>query len=559
MSTPTQMMTDHHKASEIVVDHSVLGRKLENPYSIGAMRAACEELYPATRGNTAAIDSAITPNYLYVRMLPEDSLEFNKIMDLDYEYYDYPLDYEVLGDPSDYHDPSVPPDEFTWQYTVVPIDDTLPKAVRYEILDTCLIPDNESSATASKEGIDLRQVEQRSYDITNPDESESSSGGSSSSSGSSGSSSSTVSNTGKIMFYSDLARSSSLPVKGIKVRARRFLKIRTGFTRSDGTYTIAGLSDIIGTPRFELRFVNEYGYNMGYGFALIMPYTYNMKQTRSVTLDRNNDADKKAWALAAINDAAYDWYRRCDNEGITPPPGGMRVWALESFEGASTLMLHHGTLPYTTLSDAGLISLMVFAPVTGSGATAITAGAYVLLDLLVDLLGPDITICDIENRTYESIYEDVCHEFSHASHFRNVSYSGIGMAWWADVMDYEANCIVASSFNDPYGTKTSSGNGKCGVTEMWATAVGYIMEYEKMLNNNHKLTSIYKCPNIIASYWFRPGIVWDLYCNNILSLNEIMSCMTSDVDDIASLKSKLMLNFTSKSVPIDTTFVHYGF
>jgi hypothetical protein len=228
------------------------------------MRAACEELYPATRGNTAAIDSAIAPNYLYVRMLPEDSLEFNSIMDLDYEYYSYPLDYEILGDPGDYHDPSVPPNEFTWQYTVVPINDTLPKAVRYEILDTCLIPDVESSATASESGVDLAQVENASYDLTD------NGSGSDGSSGSSGSSGSTVSNIGKIMFYSDPARSSSIPVKGIKVRARRFLKIRTGYTRDDGTYTISRLSDISGTPRFELRFENKDDYKLGYGFSLIM-------------------------------------------------------------------------------------------------------------------------------------------------------------------------------------------------------------------------------------------------------------------------------------------------
>ena len=88
---PTQMITDPHKASEIVVDHSILGKKLENPYSIRAMRAACEELSPATRGNTAAIDSAIAPNYLYVRMLPEDSLEFNSIMQVRFQSGTTPL------------------------------------------------------------------------------------------------------------------------------------------------------------------------------------------------------------------------------------------------------------------------------------------------------------------------------------------------------------------------------------------------------------------------------------------------------------------------------------
>jgi hypothetical protein len=545
------MITDPHKASEIVVDHSILGKKLENPYSIRAMRAACEELYPATRGNTAAIDSAIAPNYLYVRMLPEDSLEFNSIMDLDYEYYSYPLDYEILGDPGDYHDPSVPPNEFTWQYTVVPINDTLPKAVRYEILDTCLIPDVESSATASESGVDLAQVENASYDLTD------NGSGSGGSSGPSGSSGSTVSNIGKIMFYSDPARSSSIPVKGIKVRARRFLKIRTGYTRDDGTYTISRLSDISGTPRFELRFENKDDYKLGYGFSLIMPYTYDMKNYKTITLDRNIDADKKAWALAAINDAAYDWYKRCSNEGIAPPPGDMRVWALENFEGASTLLLHHGTLPYTTLSDAELLSLMVLARTAGPGATAITAAVYAALDLLVNLLGPDITVCNIEHLNYEDIYEFVCHEFSHSSHFRKVANSCVGAAWWADVMDYEGRCIVTSPSDDPYGSLTSSGNGKCGVTEMWATAVGDIMSYEK--TNKHKPTILSTQPIDLTYYWFKGGIVWDLYCNNILSLNEIMSCMTSDINDIASLKSKLMLTFTLKSAAINSTFANYGF
>ena len=71
------------------------------------MKQACDELFPATKGEVALSETLIEPNYLYVRFLPTDSTEVKQLLDCNYELYNYPLDYEILGDPGDYYDSSV--------------------------------------------------------------------------------------------------------------------------------------------------------------------------------------------------------------------------------------------------------------------------------------------------------------------------------------------------------------------------------------------------------------------------------------------------------------------
>lgn len=54
-----------------LTDNIIIGKKLENPYSIRNMREACDELFPATKGETPLSDSLIEPNfYMFGSCLP---------------------------------------------------------------------------------------------------------------------------------------------------------------------------------------------------------------------------------------------------------------------------------------------------------------------------------------------------------------------------------------------------------------------------------------------------------------------------------------------------------
>ena len=62
------------------------------------------------------------------------------------QLYDYPLDHEIEQEGDVYHDPDLPKDQITWQYTVVKPDYKFPD-IRYEILSELFIPQNSKGYT----------------------------------------------------------------------------------------------------------------------------------------------------------------------------------------------------------------------------------------------------------------------------------------------------------------------------------------------------------------------------------------------------------------------------
>lgn len=193
-----------------LTDNVIIGKKLENPYSLHNMKKACDDLFPATKGETALSDTLIVPNYLYVRFLPADSTDVNKLLESEYELYNYPLDYEIIGDPSDYYDSNVEEGKITWQYTAIPIESELPD-VECEVLDVCYIPTETNNYSQI-----VREIEDRAFINTgNGDAS-----GSNTGSGSSGTSSNKLRGTIRVLD-TNLGYQG---VKGIKVRARVFFE-----------------------------------------------------------------------------------------------------------------------------------------------------------------------------------------------------------------------------------------------------------------------------------------------------------------------------------------------
>ncbi len=115
----------------------VLGKQLENPYSIENMTLAMQELY-STR---SAVE--LKPTHLYVRFLPTTEEEMYVLRsDSTLDLYTYPLDYEVEKPGDYYHDPTLPKDAITWQYVVVKPDYEFPN-IKYEILSELFILDED--------------------------------------------------------------------------------------------------------------------------------------------------------------------------------------------------------------------------------------------------------------------------------------------------------------------------------------------------------------------------------------------------------------------------------
>ena len=82
----------------------VLGEKLNNPYSLSNMQAAYDELCKTKSLSSEDLEATD----LYVRFLPKDSTDIAFLQNLDLEFFDFPLYYEIEEYGNYYHDPSVP-------------------------------------------------------------------------------------------------------------------------------------------------------------------------------------------------------------------------------------------------------------------------------------------------------------------------------------------------------------------------------------------------------------------------------------------------------------------
>ena len=128
---------DYQYGRQLSHDCIVLGERLENPYKTENITKALQSLYP-----TKADRVDVRTTNLYVRFLPRDEKEYLQLQRLGLHLTDHPLDYAIKVDGDWYHDPSVPQDDVTWQYAVVPYDFNFPD-IRYEIIDECHLSEND--------------------------------------------------------------------------------------------------------------------------------------------------------------------------------------------------------------------------------------------------------------------------------------------------------------------------------------------------------------------------------------------------------------------------------
>ena len=478
-----------------------LGGKLRNPYSVTNVREALSALYP-TR---ASVDVPVTD--YYVRFLPKDSEEFNMLSELGVELLDYPMDREILRYGDYYHDPEVPEGEITWQYSVVPPDFEFPQGIRYEILDKCFIPD-ENVPTRSFGDYDWNAVEKAAFEIT----------------GNGGmlepETRAKSKPSGRISIVDDKYRNKkAVGVSGVKMVANVFVKIATTYTDADGNYQFS--RKFSAKPHYRICFKNSVGFSIGLNLILVPASISNLGKGSSLGIDYvvDKNSDETLFRRCVVNNAAYDFYKKCQTSGVTMPPKNLRFWILNILKPSCTMMMHHGAF-----LDNKLVSKYL--------------GKY---SALVRLFSPDITIGSKgKNGNYAELYSTTTHEMAHASHF-----SRVGTDYWGPYATY----ILTSFINngETYGTGKGEYAGYCEVGEMWA----YFMEnalYKDRYGSN---------PGNGYSYWFKPQIFAELEAGGIRRA-DISACLGLYTNDTKTLRGSLLENCASKTTLINKTFNKYS-
>lgn len=225
-----------------VVDDMALVRKLENPYSVVNMRLAYDGMSDVFE-DVGLEEDDITTTHFYVKFKPdnEEELQLLKQRYLDYDIYEYPLDYEVSGRVS-YHDPSLPDTVPTYQYMSI---DSLawntiarPENVDFEVLERLYIPDEDLdidiSACATRSGTlsyeeAIELLVNESMRLTGNLEDEEIDGN-----GTMGSNDKWYP-SGRITAYDDIV-DGQVPLQGVKVRVRRWFTTRNTYTDADGYF-----------------------------------------------------------------------------------------------------------------------------------------------------------------------------------------------------------------------------------------------------------------------------------------------------------------------------------
>ena len=116
---------------------------LPNPYTVDVIQGVYDSYN---------VSKTIEPTDLYVRFLPQDSLQLIALKnDYDLELFDYPLNIELPED-AVYQDPTIPEGSFTWLYTTVKPDFAFPKEIPYEVIEECYIPAEDETISPTRGG-----------------------------------------------------------------------------------------------------------------------------------------------------------------------------------------------------------------------------------------------------------------------------------------------------------------------------------------------------------------------------------------------------------------------
>lgn len=490
-------------------DEIILGRRLEDPYEVSNVTKALESLYPTKAGRTE-----ITPTDRYVRFLPSDDADLQKLTGAGVELLDHPMDFEILREGDYYHDPSLPDGSITWQYGVVPMDFEPPVGIVCEELHECFLIENAPETKAAMGDVDWEAVEAEAFRLTG--------NGNMLASETKGDSSGKIPE-GRIAILDEDYDSEPIGVPGVKVSCNVFVKIATAYTDDRGYYKMP--KEFSSDLRYRIVFANRKGFKLGFNLVLIPASisTLGKHGPEGCSITVNGAQDGALFRRAVVNNAAYDYYSNCKSTSdgnIKTPPANLRIWIFPLVARSCTPMFQQGVI-----INSDLITTLL--------------GNYTFL---IRMFLPDIIIGTSGCNDYSSIYRRTIHELAHSSH-----YMQVGKDYWESFFYYVVSSWISSS-GITYGVGTEEDHGYCEISEMWA----YYME-----NSFHRDRYPESYELAGTSYWFFPQIFMYLDEKGI-NRYRIFRALTSDVHDRDILRSKLSSLYPECKSIINEAFIRYN-
>jgi len=587
---------------------TVIGPKHTIPYKVDIIKQAYNNLYEPDI-------SSLSPNYVYVRFLPQSPQDVKKLLDTGFELWDFPMDNEIISFGERYHDPAVTDSTFTWQYAVIEIGTTMP-AVQYEVLEQlALVPED---CAIAQEAFSLTGNEYQAPEQFDPapslvngkfqfllDNGNPSDGGGS---GTGGSPEGSDCNcpipdhqrkpSGCVQVFDNMLNGweGVIHVDVITSKSQIFGAIfhRKTETDNNGCWminhkyhgkihvwvrwenstcdikTMEGLVDLWGYTFSRRAHIGSFwgpNYNN-------LPIKFNF--TNSIgTFDFRN------WVASTVNNAVFEFGGFVASEGIAGTfPGDLQMlinpWG-QGNVGSAPMLDKMGFIPQVILFASSTAILNgVFH--------AIPAPIFIPIGQWLEVFAPDITL-NLNNAgsvNSDDIREIIYHELSHAMHFNKA-----GDSYWLDNIAY-------TILHFGYGDGTAAGAGRCSVIESWGFMVGMISTHLRYGTSNsnlgNPLTNTWRARLEIEFAWTNssgtPHIPyaweWDIQDNNLtnpanetehgtvnsagdrvfgITNAQIFSTMNSSMLSIPQMKTALV-PFLPSSVPLSSYNIlcgAYGF
>ena len=480
--------------SEVLADESdgeiVLGKKLDNPYTVKNMRKALKNLKEKQQktakkyaGETFNEGFEIEITDYYVKFWIENNAQKELLLADSLNLSIVPLDVEIEQEGDYFVDENTEIEQGQWLYTSVVKDYQFHSEVTHEIIEELFLieesgleedegDEKEDASTtttiAGKSTISKRFL----YDLE--DEALRISGNYTDLENDK-----TIDNIsarrrkrkpqGYIKVYNTVSRRLD-PVVGVKVKTRRWFKWAKGWTNSQGFYRVnRGYRRNV---RYTVVFKNTKGFKIWPSTISISSARYragkHSKYGHNITFNTNS----VGWRWATVNNATVKYLDYCTQFGIGKPHSNLRIVANGKSGGGATPMLRHvrGYLGFT--SNSKLLTFL------GKMTISIPAN-YIWI--VYRFVLPDIIIKANASQGTDGVFSTTFHELGHASHFRKV-----GSSYWIKYINY---IITYGKSSNPYGDGHGKNAGTCALGEAWANHFGYILTLKEFGNNNRIISS----------------------------------------------------------------------
>ncbi len=547
-----------------------VGKKLNNPFAIDNMRNAYASI--SNQKSLLKLES----NKLYVKFLPMNSDELNKLNSDSLILSDIPLDVEVNQYGTFYNDPATLSNGTTWLYTTVDLGYDFGN-IKYEIIDSLYLPNEEGFTqksknlftTISKDELESKALELAGYVDESKNEFENKT--------------TRHRPKGYIRVQQSINGSNlPVPVKQLKIRSRWWFDYGTGYTNDNGYFECnetykknrkvniicifenpsVNIRAIKGTQFWDIFFTERKNIGEFENSAMeSINYTFNN------SADVNSDSKRKWMCCHAIN-SVREYNVFCSQNNVMAPPSDLNMWLTNANSKGNSLSIYASAPMLKQMANSSFLLDAIQFLLVFTGHKWASVSIEVLKqyppDITYNYSGDAAAHFTHSDRITQVFY----HELAHASHYKKV-----GISYWTSYITYILK-------NDGYGESTDSGSGRIAISEAWAefcadrfahlrygvnTSIGGITWFDKIEN--------FMPYN--SSYWaWRPeGVMHDLidlgepfWLTNVndnvsgFSISQCFGAMDADVISVNGYKNRFIAKYgINQQENINTLFKSYGY